>query len=125
MKVIVCGGRDYSDRERLFNFLDDFVKERGPITLLIEGGATGADTLARAWAIERNVKAECVRADWKKLGDAAGPVRNAEMLKLKPDIVIAFPGGRGTANMKMQTLAAGVPLIEVDSVTSGLKRRKK
>jgi hypothetical protein len=121
MKVLVCGGRDYSDRKRLFSYLDDFHTSRGPITLLIEGGANGADSLARAWARARKVEVRTFPANWKEYGKAAGAVRNRVMLiEGQPDIVIAFPGGKGTANMKMITLKTKVPLIEVDHVTSGL-----
>ena len=48
-------------------------------------------------------------ANWKKHGRAAGPIRNKQMLEeAKPDLVIAFPGGAGTANMVKQAREAGV-----------------
>jgi len=47
-------------------------------------------------------------------GRAAGPVRNAQMLaEGKPDFVVAFPGGRGTADMCKQARARGVKVVEV------------
>lgn len=99
MRILVCGGRDYSDAAKVFRDLDALHAKRG-ITLIIEGGATGADRLARDWAISRNVPFVTEHADWKAHGKAAGPIRNALMLsKHAPDGVVAFPGGRGTLNM--------------------------
>jgi len=55
-----------------------------------------------------------VRAKWSKHGRAAGPIRNQEMIdECKPDLVVAFPGGRGTADMVRRAKAAGIRVIEV------------
>jgi len=110
MRVIVCGGRDYADREAAFAALDRFHARNG-ITCLIQGGATGADALAYEWASSRFITVHNVPADWKKHGKAAGPVRNKQMLHdYFPHAVIAFPGGRGTDGMIKQAKAAGVPV---------------
>ena len=54
------------------------------------------------------------RADWEGLGRKAGPIRNQQMLdEGKPDLVVAFPGGRGTANMMRIAREAGIEVIEV------------
>lgn len=99
MKVIVCGGRDFDNVSAVRHALTVAHAKR-PITLLIEGGQTGADTLAREWAKAEGIPCETVHADWKRYGPAAGPIRNAAMLKdHAPDAVIAFPGGKGTADM--------------------------
>ncbi|MDN7703296.1 DUF2493 domain-containing protein [Burkholderia sp. AU44665] len=111
MKVIVCGGRDYEDADRLFSVLDE-QHQKEPISLLIHGGAVGADMLAMKWAKWRKVDYLTVNADWSAHGRAAGPIRNAKMLSYKPDLVITFPGGRDTADMTRQALAAGVELME-------------
>jgi len=48
-------------------------------------------------------------ADWSRHGKSAGPIRNRQMLiEGRPDIVVAFPGGKGTANMIKQAVEAGV-----------------
>lgn len=78
----------------------DIAHEANPIELLIAGGAAGADSLAADWAAYRNVKAQIFRADWENEGRSAGPKRNQRMIdEGKPHMVIAFPGGRGTADM--------------------------
>lgn len=109
MKILVCGGRDYTDREAVFAAFDR-VHAKQPITLLIHGAARGADALADDWARARGVPREPHPADWAKHGRSAGPRRNWRMLEAGPDGVVAFPGGRGTADMVRQARAAGVPV---------------
>lgn len=112
MKLLVCGGRDYSDQRKVFTYLDAIHKKSG-INVLIEGGALGADALARSWARDRGIIVATVNAVWDKRGRGAVPQRNAAMLSLNPDGVLAFPGGRGTANMVQQAKDAGVKVVEV------------
>jgi hypothetical protein len=88
--------------------------ERGRPKVIIHGAASGADTLAKKWARGNRCPDEAYYADWKAHGRAAGPIRNRLMIEEgKPDLVIAFPGGRGTENMKKQARAAGIEVIEV------------
>ena len=104
MRILVCGGRDYSDAKGVKTILDEY-----KIDLIIQGGATGADRLAYDYAVENNIEVETYMADWKKHKKAAGPIRNKQMLvEGKPDLVIAFPGGKGTQNMLEQAKRAKV-----------------
>jgi hypothetical protein len=113
MRVIVCGGRDFRSPAQVHRALDD-IHAKTPITELMQGGATGVDEFAKGWAAtKKDVQRWVCKADWEKHGRAAGPKRNARMLEWKPDAVIAFPGGRGTANMVSLAKAAGVKVIEV------------
>jgi hypothetical protein len=107
VKVIVCGGRDYWNRDHVFAALDRLLRLRG-IDLLIQGGATGADALAKQWCELRGVKCKTCPADWGRLGKRAGYVRNRYMLTFMPDGVVAFPGGRGTADMCRAAEESGV-----------------
>lgn len=112
MRVLVTGGRKYRDRQRLYLELDRLHEAKG-IDLVIQGGATGADALARDWCAERMVSYRNFPANWS-LGRAAGPIRNAEMLKEgRPDLVVAFPGGDGTADMVSKARRAGVAIMEI------------
>jgi hypothetical protein len=112
MKILVCGGRAYAGKQRLFLVLDRLHAER-PITLVIQGGATGADALAGQWATRRGIPQKIYRAEWKLHGKAAGMIRNRQMLEEgHPDLVVAFPGGSGTANMVGLARKAGVEVIE-------------
>lgn len=113
MKVIVCGGRSFDDYERLERELDA-LHARHRFSIVIHGGARGADSFAEQWAKSRHVDIEKVPALWRVHGNRkAGPIRNAEMLKRAPELVIAFPGGNGTADMVRKACAAGVPVVEI------------
>lgn len=108
--VLVCGGRDYTDTGHVYDILD-LAHAANPILKLIHGGASGADNCAARWAMSRNVQMERFEADWQRYGNAAGPIRNRKMLDQgKPDLVIAFPGGKGTRNMIAQAEGANVPV---------------
>ena len=98
IRVCVCGGRDYQDKDRVYAVLGSLHKIRQDFKI-IQGGAKGADMLAAQWAVEHGVPYETFEADWEKHNRAAGPIRNAEMLKSGIDMLVAFPGGSGTANM--------------------------
>lgn len=113
MRVLVTGGRDFGNTPEMFEKLDNININSG-ISLLIEGGASGADTIASDWARSRCVPCVTHPANWTLHGKAAGPIRNKEMLSWKPDLVLAFPGGRGTANMVKTAKEAGIEVVEVE-----------
>lgn len=118
MRVLVCGGRDYADRGAVAVALAPYRPENVvrdvSDTILIVGGAPGADTLAEEWADVWGVRKRVFLADWATHGKAAGPIRNQRMIdEGKPDLVVAFPGGRGTADMVRRARSAGIPVKEV------------
>jgi len=114
MKVLVCGGRQYDDAATLASRLSEINRDHA-ITEIIEGGAAGADTLARKFGEHEGIPVRTFPADWDTHGRAAGPIRNRQMLEEgRPDLVVAFPGGRGTANMVKQARAAGVKVLEIN-----------
>jgi hypothetical protein len=87
MKILVCGDREWTDRELIKEVLSQW---KGKEVVIIEGGARGADNLANECAKELGFKVITVEADWKSYGKAAGPFRNKRMLAMRPDLVIAF-----------------------------------
>lgn len=103
--IIVCGGRDYQDRDRVFAALD-LAHGRRPITLLVHGACMderagvllGADRWADEWAKERGVAIERHPANWGMWGKAAGPMRNKQVMEMGGHGVIAFPGDAETIN---------------------------
>lgn len=107
MKVLVCGGRDYSDYEKLRIELDKI----RDISEIIHGGARGADTLAGKYAEENSIPCKRFNALWDLYGKSAGYRRNVEMLNDNPDVVLAFPGSKGTAMMIELAKKAGVEVI--------------
>ena len=113
MRVLVCGGRDYTDWRAVSDTLRA-IHDQTPIGLIIHGNATGADTMAAHWALLAGVREACFTARWESEGRAAGPLRNQRMLdEGKPDLVVAFPGGKGTADMVRRANAAGVEVRNV------------
>ena len=111
---LICGGRDFTDGAIFANAMGDLIRIRGQPSKIIEGGAKGADRMARTWAGHKAIVVETEKADWNKYGNAAGPIRNQAMLdKHKPDFVVAFPGGRGTADMIRRSREAGVDVAEI------------
>ena len=112
MKILVCGGRDYADYDAVCRHLDQI---QG-VTMVIQGGARGADALAKRWAAERNIHCAEVPAIWRPHGvldRTAGPKRNRAMLRLGPDAVVAFPGGAGTADMMRAAIEACVKVWRI------------
>lgn len=113
-RVLVCGGRDFADYDLLKTTLSALQITRGRFALVIHGAARGADRMAGTYAERHDIPCHEYPADWQAHGKAAGPLRNQQMLKLgKPDLVVAFAGGRGTADMVQQARAANVEVIEV------------
>ncbi len=133
-RVLVCGGRHYGtvpprtpptnrveatalaakQAARLEAVLDAAVQRLG-LSVVIQGGADGADRLAAEWAFERGLSVATFNADWDRYGKTAGPMRNAKMLaEGKPDVVIAFPGTFGTWDMVKKAQAAGVTVHRID-----------
>ncbi len=89
--------------------------------VIIEGGADGVDSAAVDFATNNYCQLEEYKADWDVFGLAAGPIRNKRMIEEgKPDLVVAFPGGKGTANMVKQAVYAGIPvrLIKYEKANS-------
>lgn len=110
MKVLVTGGRTFQDRDWLWAGLD-MLDGMQRIDEVIEGGAPGADNRAHEWAYRRERRSVTVPAQWERYGPSAGPIRNTEMAKLKPDIVLACPGGKGTQSMIDIAKAHGLKVV--------------
>jgi len=121
--------RRAAERARIAAVLDALALEVGKFEL-IHGGARGADSIAEGWAGKKGFPWRSFPADWENITrpgaviklrkkdrkpyDAlAGHVRNAKMLEQKPDLVVAFPGGTGTADMIERARKAGVEVREV------------
>lgn len=111
-RVIVCGDRNWKDKQYIFDRLDDMVHYYGEFHV-IEGCARGADKVAEEWAEARKVSISHFPADWQHLGKAAGVVRNQNMLIMgRPTMVIAFHtnlmDSKGTKDMVTRARNAGI-----------------
>jgi hypothetical protein len=117
MKVLVCGSRMSEDWEYVFRVLDQIHADT-PITAIIHGAASGVDSFASDWATSRKITQFPCPAEWAIHGKAAGPIRNANMLHMHdPDLVAAFPGGKGTKDMIWRAKRAGIRCRVFDPLT--------
>jgi hypothetical protein len=87
-----------------------------PVHLLLHGGARGADAAIARAAHQLGWCSLVMPAEWGRHGRAAGPIRNRVLLEqairraeahtsptlLVAVLVVAFPGGAGTASLVQQ-----------------------
>ena len=104
MKLIVAGGRNFNDYEKLKSTLDNMVFNFGEVTEIVSGNAKGADKLGERYAKENNIPIKRFIPDWEGLGKKAGFVRNRQMgdyAKEHNGMLVAFWDGesRGTKGM--------------------------
>jgi len=111
MKILICGARDFDDKI----IIDNFIMSLSKNTVIIEGEAKGADSLARDHAIKHGLEVEKYPVTgYDKYGRAAPIFRNTRMLKEgKPDYIVGYSkdikSSRGTKNMLTQGIKAEVP----------------
>jgi predicted Rossmann-fold nucleotide-binding protein len=128
LKVLVCGSRDWHDAELVESALSRLHAARGPFDRLIHGGARGVDHIAGKWARQNGVLEWDFLPEWHRAATPEGALRNQRMIaEAAPDLVIAFPGGLGTADMVERARAAGIEVVEPlgrssgDSAPEGMK----
>ncbi len=118
MRVLVCGSRWWKDVAAIEQRLRALNLGAGDV--IIDGHATGADQIAHAFADRNKITSKCFPADWEEYGNAAGPIRNAQMLRVgKPDLVLAFhgnlDGSKGTYDMVKKARKAGIEVRVYES----------
>ena len=117
MIVTVTGGRQFKD-QAFVRFILDGMHEASRITILRHGGSNGVDSLAMEWAVDHYVATQVFWAKWESEGKAAGVRRNARMLDARPltEGLIAFPGGKGTANCVLNARKRRIPVFDAGSL---------
>lgn len=114
IRVAVTGGRNFDNEVAVETILAQACKQYGGFSVLIHGGATGADYLAKRWAQKNNIPILEFAADWDQYGKKAGPLRNQQIVdEGKPNLVIRFPGNRGTEDMTRRAEKAGITVLKV------------
>jgi len=108
IKVIIAGGRNFDDYDKLCRVCDDFLKNYCNIEI-VSGACKGADLLGEQYAKEKGHKLTQFPANWKRYGKAAGPKRNQEMANYA-DALIAFWDGRSNGTKNMIDLATNAGL---------------
>lgn len=112
-RILITGGRDFTDVDFIDSTLDKIREDYLDNIFLILGGASGVDTLAECWATYHKISHIVLYAEWKKHGrKRAGYIRNMEMANENPDVAIVFPGGDGTAMMKRICMDRKIEIIE-------------
>ena len=127
MRVLVCGTRNFSDEK----VIRDVMRRLPEESVIIEGGAKGADSIAKKIGGERGMEVLEFAADWDKKGRAAGIIRNQQMLdEGDPDVVYAFYMSEadklksiGTKDMVRRATDAGVRTVEFIAVDGGFSSR--
>jgi hypothetical protein len=113
---LICGGRDFADKAMFDDVMLRLTAMWGSPSKIVHGNALGADRMAGEWGKRMAIDVIAVPADWHRYGSAAGPIRNENMLvTYRPKRVIAFPGGRGTADMvkRAQKRCGEIDVIEI------------
>jgi hypothetical protein len=106
--IVVTGSREWVDMRPI-----QAVLEKHRPCRIIEGGAKGADHLARVAAHELNIPCFTCHAWWNNYPDgAAGSIRNRWMLDMQPDLVLAFPkpNSKGTRDCIAEARKRGIPV---------------
>ena len=111
-RILICGDRNYQDWIKVQEYLDTISRT----TIIIHGGARGADSLAGNLATSLKMKVIKFPADWDKYGKAAGVLRNQQMLdEGHPDLVVYFhkdiENSKGTRDMLKRATDSGIRII--------------
>jgi len=127
VKVLVCGSRDWCNEAVVRKALTLL-----PVgTVIIHGGARGADTIADTIARALKFEVRVYPADWIGGGKAAGPIRNSRMLReqhpdeqgVRIDKGIAFSThfhtSRGTLDMATKMSKENIPVTVYDGSREG------
>lgn len=119
MRVLICGGRHFEDADTVHRELVRLHWQR-PITVLIHGSVTGVGVAAEAWARRNGISVVRYPPNWEYFGKKAEGLRNAFMLEdSRPDLVVAFPGGRHTADLVHRAAGHGVEVATIASDEGG------
>ncbi len=108
MKLAIVGSRDFDDYE----FLKKMIQYH-PCTQIISGGARGADTLAKRYAVEHGIPLREFIPDWDTFGKSAGFRRNEQIVKACDELVALWDGiSRGTKHSIDLADKAGKPVYK-------------
>jgi len=118
LKVLICGSRDWKNYNSVLDVVKGLIENYKDIEI-VQGECSGADEMARRAAIECEIPFHGYPAQWKKHGNAAGPIRNQQMIDCeKPDMCIAFhpylSKSKGTKDMVEKAKAAEIKTYVIE-----------
>ncbi|WP_095144441.1 MULTISPECIES: DUF2493 domain-containing protein [unclassified Pseudomonas] len=114
MRVLMCAGRHYADRQTCRQVLNAFQRLH-KISVLVHGGHPLLGGEVEDWAREQGVDIVRYPPNWQLHGKQAERLRNTFMLNdSRPDTVIALPGGEDTQALLAQANAAGIKTLSIN-----------
>jgi hypothetical protein len=118
VRILVTGDRHWRSPALTDEVVNRLLARYGPDLVIIHGGAPGADNAFAEACRALGIMAEPHLADWKGLGNIAGPVRNREMVKSGADMCIALhrtlSTSKATKDCVRQAMSAGIPVYLID-----------
>jgi hypothetical protein len=112
MRILITGSRTWTNHEVIHRALQDAWLAHGrPYgTVVVHGGARGADYLAGTIAKRMGFGVELHKAQWE-FGKVAGFLRNQEMVDAGADVCLAFIRNESKGATMCADLAkkAGIP----------------
>lgn len=97
INLAVVGSRTFRNYVQMKRELDK-IRKSLRVSVIISGGAYGADKLGERYAKENNIPLIVLLPDWKKGGRGAGLARNSDIVD-RADFVIAFWDGKSTGTL--------------------------
>ncbi|MBQ8103825.1 MAG: DUF2493 domain-containing protein [Afipia sp.] len=119
MRLLVCGGRHFEDAEMVHHELTA-LHWRKPISVVVHGSIAGVGIIAEAWARRHGIAVVRDPPNWEFYGRKAEGLRSDFMLTdSRPDFVVAFPGGRHTADLVQRAINVGLAVLAIPPNTAG------
>lgn len=116
MKLLITGSRNFKDSAVLKQAIEAVQKRQNEkITLLLHGGAKGADTLAQNWAEENKIPTQIIKPNYQKYPNKTAPlIRNKVLVELADCTLALYSQERtgGTWYTSQATIKANKPLYE-------------
>jgi len=120
MVVLVTGSRQFTNYSTIMDAVKSLPEKP---SLLIHGGASGADSLSGQVARDLGITVRVVPASWSRFGKRAGVMRNVRMVHMRPDVVLAFfsPGSlnAGTGHCVKYARSLAIPVWSFGESGSG------
>ena len=99
MKVIIAGGRNFRDYDKLRESCDNILVNQKEVEI-VSGTAAGADTLGERYAQEKGYEVKKFPAQWDLYGKSAGYKRNQQMAEYADGLIAFWDGNsKGTKHM--------------------------
>jgi YspA, cpYpsA-related SLOG family len=126
MRILITGDRHWRCDDLAKQIVNRLIARYGPGLVIVHGGAPGVDRSFHVACQTLGVTVEPHIADWKGLGNIAGPERNGGMVEAGADLCIALhrsiETSKGTKHCVRQALAAGIPVWLVEDERGAPKR---